>query len=83
VAFGKFVAATVSAALIATPTMAAASRTASIADARVAEASAEENALFGDGKEFSLAALIGVLLVIGVGIYIVLDDEEDEDPVSP
>lgn len=79
-AFGKFLAAASAVALITTPTMAAASRTAPIAaDVRTGE-TAEGEELFG--SRGGLLAIILIAVVIAIGIYIYVEDEDDEDPVS-
>ena len=68
-----------SVALLTTPTLAA---SAPVADARTAAVSDEESDLFGN-RRGGILALILIAVVIAIGIYIVVDDEEDEEPASP
>lgn len=82
-AFGKFLVAAASAtALITAPTMAAASQAPIAADTRAAETDADEDQLFGNQRG-GILALILIAAAIAIGVYIVLDDEEDEEPASP
>lgn len=84
--FKGLIAAAGAAALAVTPTLAAAQSTAAVARAAAVQtAPAEENVdgeseLFGRGG--FIIPLIAVILV-GLGIYIALDDEEDDLPASP
>lgn len=71
-------AAAASVALLATPTLASAAAPIA-ADVRKGE-TAEGEELFG--SRGGLLAIILIAVVIAIGIYIVVDDEEDEDPVS-
>ena len=83
-AFGKFLVAAASAtALITAPTMAAASQAPIAADTRAVEASEDESELFGENRRGGILALILIAAAIAIGVYIVLDDEEDEEPASP
>lgn len=74
-------AAAVSAAILTTPTLAASVPVA--ADARTATATDEESQLFGENRRGGILALILIAAAIAIGVYIVVDDEEDEEPASP
>ena len=45
--------------------------------------SEEESELFGENRRGGILALILIAAAIAIGVYIVLDDEEDEEPASP
>ena len=69
-----------SAALLTTPTLAA---TAPIAtDLQAVETTDEDSELFGNQRG-GILALILIAAAIAIGVYIVVDDEEDEEPASP
>ena len=71
-----------SAALLTTPTLAASSPLPTT-DAEAVGEAGDESQLFGENRRGGILALILIAAAIAIGVYIVLDDEEDEEAASP
>ena len=84
--FKGLIAAAAAAALAATPTLAAAQSSAAVARAAAAQAAPAEENVDGESEMFGRGGFIIpllVIVVIALGIYVALDDEEDDLPASP
>lgn len=84
--FKGLIAAAAAAALAVTPTLAAAQSSAAVARAAAAQAAPAEENVDGESEMFGrggfIIPLIAIIL-IGLGIYIALDDKDDDLPASP